>query len=574
VWKQVALVLLGVAALIFTLPVREANGTPFASPAFEQLWIQHQRAQLDLWGQAPLAWRIEPYADSPGGRRLVQYFDRGRMELTTLASVNRTSVTQGRLAWELTTGNIAIGSDLFVHRPPPDLPIDGGAADPRVPTYATLAQLVAQPASDRTANSQTVDTWITADGSREQTAPPVPIRLSRYIATTRHNLPDVTVSLFDRSPLGPEAWIDVFGYPISEPFWAYYRRGETALPSLIQVFERRILVYTPSLPADQRFTLVNTGRHYYRWRYGIDPSRPWPDPLPGTPVAIQLPPAFRAGVFLDGVRDPVDLALAPDGNVLVLTGSGTLLLVSAEDASGRASRLTTFASGLVSPRGVTTAGSWVYVADDLGLVRLRDDDGNGIADRTQRLPLVFRPLPGSAGAPVTDARGQVYVAGTANDRSPLPYLYVIDGDRIVPLGPAPTGLVRLFTWGELLFAVIQTESGGVELVRVNLAGQAVSTEPFLEFPAGFSPTGGLAYTTQLWADPIPGTLFFWGTRENAGTLLRAVPGPDGRSATLSPFAEGFRRPSGMTVGLDGTLYIADAGAGQLIKIVPTLRQAQ
>jgi len=260
VWKQVALVLLGVAALVFTLPVREANGTPFASPAFEQLWIQHQRAQLDLWGQAPLAWRIEPYADSPGGRRLVQYFDRGRMELTTLASVNRTSVTQGRLAWELTTGNIAIGSDLFVHRPPPDLPIDGGAADPRVPTYATLAQLVAQPASDRTANSQTVDTWITADGSREQTAPPVPIRLSRYIATTRHNLPDVTVSLFDRSPLGPEAWIDVFGYPISEPFWAYYRRGETALPSLIQVFERRILVYTPSLPADQRFTLVNTGR--------------------------------------------------------------------------------------------------------------------------------------------------------------------------------------------------------------------------------------------------------------------------------------------------------------------------
>ncbi|MCX2727872.1 hypothetical protein OO015_10270 [Thermomicrobium sp. 4228-Ro] len=573
-WKQVVLVLLGVAALVFTLPVHEANGTPFASPAFEQLWIQHQRAQLDLWGEIPLAWRIEPYADSPGGRRLVQYFDRGRMELTTLASVNRTSVTQGRLAWELTTGNIAIGSDLFIRRPPPDLPIDGGSTDPRVPTYATLAALVSEPAPDRTVTSQAIDSWITADGSREHATPPAPVRSSRYIATTRHNLPDVTVSLFDRSPLGPNAWIEVFGYPISEPFWAYYRRGETALPSLIQVFERRILVYTPSLPADQRFTLVNTGRHYYRWRYGADPSRLWPDPLPGTPVSIQVPPHFRAGLFLEGVRDPVDLALAPDGNLLVLTSNGTVLLVTAEDASGRASRLTTFASGLVVPRGIATAGPWVYVTDDQGLVRLRDDDGDGIADRTQRLPLAFRPLPGPAGAPVTDARGQVYLAGLAKDGSSAPYLYLITEGHSVPLGPAPTSLVRLFTWGELLFALVQTEEGRVHVVRLDFGSRTVVAEPFLDFPAGFIPGGGLAYTTQLWADPIPGTLFFWGTRETAGTLLRAVPGSDGQGAPTSPFAQGFRYPVAMTVGLDGTLYVADAGTGQLIKIVPTRRQAQ
>jgi hypothetical protein len=112
------------------------------------------------------------------------------------------------------------------------------------------------------------------------------------------------------------------------------------------------------------------------------------------------------------------------------------------------------------------------------------------------------------------------------------------------------------------------------VVRLDFGGQTVVTEPFLDFLAGFIPGGGLAYMTQLWADPIPGTLFFWGTRETAGALLRAVPGSDGQGGTTSAFAEGFRHPVAMTVGLDGTLYVADAGTGQLIKIVPTLRQVQ
>jgi hypothetical protein len=574
VWKQTLLVLLGVAALVFALPVREANGTPFASPAFERLWLQHQRAQLDLWGQTPLAWRIEPYADSPGGRRLVQYFDRGRMELTALGTATRSSVTQGRLAWELTTGQIAIGSDLFVHRPPPNLPIDGGPADPRVPTYASFAALVAQTASDRTASDRPLDTWLAADGTLDTAAPPAPVRPSRYVAATHRNLPDVTVSLFDRSPLGPDAWIETFGYPISEPVWAYYRRGDTALPSLVQVFERRILVYTPSLPPDQRFTVVNTGRHYYRWRYGSDPSRLWPDPLPGTPVSLHVPTGFRAGLFLEGVRDPVDLALAPDGNLLVLTQAGTLLLVTAEDASGRASRLTTFASGFVAPRGIATSGPWVYVADDRGLTRLRDDDGDGIADRTKVVPLTFRPLPGTAGAPVVDDRGQLYLAGIADGTAGPPYLYTVRGDRALPVGPAPAGLVRLFTWSELVFAIVETADDRTQVIRLDLAAPSAGNEPFLELPAGLVTNGGLAYTTQLWADPIPGTLFFWGTRQSDGSLLRVVPSPDDRSTAISLFAEGLRRPVAMTVGHDGTLYVADAGTGQLLKIVPTRRALQ
>ncbi len=573
-WRQVLLVFVAVAVLVSVLPVREASGVPFASPAFEQLWSRSQRAQLDLWGQSPLTWRIEPYADASGGRRLVQYFDRGRMELTTPASGSRTILTQGRLAWELTTGQIAIGSELYVRRPPPDIPIDGGFADPRVPTYAALAALVAQPAPDRTASAQPIDVWISADGSLRTSVPPAAVRPSRYITTTRHNLPDVTVALFDRSPLGPDAWIEHFGFPISEPVWTFYRRGDALLPSLIQVFERRILVYTPSLPVDQRFTVANTGRHYYRWRYGNDPAQLWPAPQPGSPVSVSVPEGFRAGLFLDGVRDPIDLTIAPDGNVLVLTATGTLLMITAEDADGRASRLTTFASAFVEPRGVATAGPWVYVTDNRGLTRLRDDDGDGIADRTELLPVPFQPLSGPAGAPVADDRGHLYVVGATNATTGTPTIYTLRENQIVPVGPAPASFRRLLTWGEVLFALVEPNDGDARLVRLDLSGRSLAATPYLEFPPGYRPIGGLAYTAPLWADPIPGTLFFWGTRQTSGALLRALPNPDGRGATVAPFGSGFQRPVALTTGLDGTLYLADSGSGHILKIVPTRRSFQ
>ncbi len=573
-WKQALVVLVAVAALIAALPVREVSTPPFASPAFEQLWLRQQNAQLDLWGQTPLAWRIEPYTDAPAGRRLVQYFDRGRMELTAQAGSSRTLVTQGRLAWELTTGQIALGSDLSARRPPPDLPIDGGSPDPRVPTYAALARLVATPASDRTTTDRPVEEWLSADGTLHTDAPPAQVRPSRFVSVTSHNLPDVTVALFDRSPLGSDAWIETFGYPISEPVWAYYRRGTTALPSLIQVFERRILVYTPSLPTDQRFTIANTGRHYYRWRYGADPSKPWPSPLPGAEVSLPVPQDFRAGLFLEGVRDPVDLALAPDGNVLILTARGSLLLVTAEDAVGRAARLTTFASGFINPRGLATAGPWVYVADDHGLTRLRDDNGDGIADRTQPLPLGLHPLPGPAGAPVADQRGRIYVTTTTQESPASATVVVIQDERASPLAPAPAGLVRLFTWGELLFAILDSGDSHTRVERLDLTAGSASWRSFLELPIDFSPSGGLAYTAQLWANPIPGTLFFWGTRNTTGVLLRAVPRADGEGADLFPFLSSLVHPVSMTVGLDGTLYVAERDTGRIIKLIPSLRAPQ
>jgi Tol biopolymer transport system component len=48
---------------------------------------------------------------------------------------------------------------------------------------------------------------------------------------------------------------------------------------LVQLFERRVLTYTPSNPAGFQVEMGNVGQHYYRWRYMLTPV-PNPPPQP------------------------------------------------------------------------------------------------------------------------------------------------------------------------------------------------------------------------------------------------------------------------------------------------------
>jgi hypothetical protein len=66
-------------------------------------------------------------------------------------------------------------------------------------------------------------------------------------------------------------WVFVLGYPITEPYWASVKVGGQSKDVLIQVFERRVLTYTPSNAAQYRVEMGNVGQHYWRWRYGTAP---------------------------------------------------------------------------------------------------------------------------------------------------------------------------------------------------------------------------------------------------------------------------------------------------------------
>src|SRR5947209_5749120 len=103
----------------------------FADPAFERVWTRTDQlvaagkvARTWFWGpQANTGGVREEYADAPGGARLVQYFDKSRMEINNPQGDQRSPfyVTNGRLTVELISGKMAVGDNKTVDRPPATL---------------------------------------------------------------------------------------------------------------------------------------------------------------------------------------------------------------------------------------------------------------------------------------------------------------------------------------------------------------------------------------------------------------------------------------------------------------------
>jgi hypothetical protein len=135
-----------------------ATSAQAATPAnahFMRVW---QRTDLPVaegisnrtWMWGPKAFSeavVEPYAESPGGMRTVQYFDKARMEITN-PDADQSSiwyVTNGLLVVELITGKMQTGHNSFINRFPAQVNVAGDMDDPDGPTYATFTNLLGCP---------------------------------------------------------------------------------------------------------------------------------------------------------------------------------------------------------------------------------------------------------------------------------------------------------------------------------------------------------------------------------------------------------------------------------------------
>ncbi len=94
------------------------------------------------------------------------------------------------------------------------------------------------------------------------------VKIARYNNELGHNVPDVFAQYLDVLPLPA---IFVMGHPVSEPYWAWVRVGGVDKDVLIQVFERRVLTYTPSNPEGFKVEMGNIGQHYFQRRYEMSP---------------------------------------------------------------------------------------------------------------------------------------------------------------------------------------------------------------------------------------------------------------------------------------------------------------
>lgn len=239
---------------------------PIAQDLVQRTW---------LWGPplGPVEW--EPYVEAPGGRRLVQYFEKGRMELTHPDQVvdGRWRVTGGRLAWELMTGWQQVGDRTLRRRNPARIAVAGDPGNGI--TYALLGSMM-QAAAGRP--GEVVTARLDADGTvwAEPKLARYAVRYGEPFPETGHGVASVFAAWFEqRGPVWAgnhlreqslfSPWVALVGFPVTEPYWVRVRVNGVEQDVLIQCFERRCLTYTPSNPRGWEVEMGNIGLHYRQW---------------------------------------------------------------------------------------------------------------------------------------------------------------------------------------------------------------------------------------------------------------------------------------------------------------------
>jgi hypothetical protein len=302
------------------LAQQPAPGRYFADDAFKRIWERNDRPvellQTDrswTWGPNSTFNGSEPYKESPYGRRLVQYFDKARMEINN-PNKDREDfdyVTNGLLVREMVAGQIALGDspDNVDKRSSSNEPVAGDPSNVNElgPTYASFKE-VASLANDRPATNRIGQPVRQTFNRRSQIGelPADQAQLGNYSKIAvfepilKHNIPDKfwdfmtqTGIVYEngRSAAGGSLfprWEFYMGLPITEPYWVRTKVGGTERWVMTQLFERRVLTYTPTNRPGFEVEMGNVGQHYYKWRYSLTDNGSTIDPEGTRPKILEL----------------------------------------------------------------------------------------------------------------------------------------------------------------------------------------------------------------------------------------------------------------------------------------------
>jgi hypothetical protein len=263
---------------------------PFAADEFYDVWErtdypvqQLEVARTWIWGPGPITPGMqEQYEEAEDGERLVQYFDKSRMEWPWSPDADPESewfITQGLLATELLTGNLQLGDDAFEQYEPAEIPVAGDWEDQTGPTYAAMGEYIDwEPRPEGSTITQIMD----REGqiSDEEELAGYGVTDAYYIEQTDHNIASVFWDFMQSEGL---VYVDgdyetdtlftnefyAIGYPITEAYWGWVTVDGVDQNVLIQCFERRCLTYAPDNPEGWEVESGNIGLHYYEWRYNI-----------------------------------------------------------------------------------------------------------------------------------------------------------------------------------------------------------------------------------------------------------------------------------------------------------------
>ena len=276
----------------------------FADPAFQQVWERSDKPVAEgragrswTWGPTATESRMEPYQGAPGNQRLVQYFDKARMEINN-PNGNRNDpffVTNGRLVVEMVSGRIQTGENQYNSVLPAEIPVAGDTPDGFIdtPTYATLYNIANIGGVGQRANQLAPGTPIRARLNRAgnvDTMPPGAVpedprsTALMYVPETGHNIPQVFWDFLNQQGIVYENGTVPAGYggQLGRCHGLPHQPSRTGSRIrvagqdywvLIQAFERRVLTFNPANPAAFQVEMGNVGLHYRDWRYAPPPDR-------------------------------------------------------------------------------------------------------------------------------------------------------------------------------------------------------------------------------------------------------------------------------------------------------------
>jgi phosphate transport system substrate-binding protein len=313
------MILMLLAGMLTALRPTPTAAADFADPAFNTVWTRTDKLVADgktartwFWGPTPGAVQQEDYSNASGGKRLVQYFDKSRMEINNPGGDKSSPfyVTNGLLTVELISGKIAVGDGKYQGGTAAAIPMTGDPGDTKAPTYAAFAGVSNTPLGDHKQadkTGQNVGNTIDVRGRVFSDTTGLPaVKLAHFVPETGHNIAEPFWTFLNQQ--GPvleggaqktaaliDPWFYASGFPISDPYWAKQTVGGKISDVLIQAFERRVLTYTPSNPAGFQVEMGNIGQHYYDWRYkGAGTPKPKPTapptdtPAPAAPTATPI----------------------------------------------------------------------------------------------------------------------------------------------------------------------------------------------------------------------------------------------------------------------------------------------
>jgi hypothetical protein len=264
---------------------KDQRNAPIGLTQFQQLWERADKAITDgqtsrswLWGPSITGLLTEPYAE--GGTRQVQYFDKTRMEQT-----KGRPVTNGLLTKELITGLMQLGDNTFRQYPANDkIKIAGDQDAAQNPTYASFRGVsTIDKENQAKANSNVVSATINKDGvvgADAALGTKYNVKNTYFDPTLQHNIPNVFWDFMHQT--GPVYvngaysqgllmdWVPTMGLPLSEAYWTRSVVAGVEQDVLVQVFERRVLTFTPANNQAFQVEMGNVGQHYREWSKAVE----------------------------------------------------------------------------------------------------------------------------------------------------------------------------------------------------------------------------------------------------------------------------------------------------------------